>query len=156
MSESTTRQLSVTRQAKYERRKQQGVKLAPNPWSWLTLADVQKLAVDAYKVASHQVHGLGWPHDKAREYFADELMVRFSMFLAVKAVEAGMPLTVVPGVGPNEQSVIRDAARLRKKVANWRPQYPVYQQVTPASAANASGVVINADEGNVNEHDSKG
>jgi len=48
------------------------------------------------------------------------------------------------------------AACLREGVpADWRPQYPVYQKVIPASAANTPRMVINADEGNANEHDSR-
>lgn len=142
-------------QAAYRERLKTGHKPIANPWSWITLADVQKIALDAYKVASYEVNELGWSHDRAREYFADELTARFGTFVAVKAVEAGMPCTVVPGIGPNDKAVIRGAARALNKVAGWRPQYPVYKQVAPAKRSSAPGAVINADEGNVDDQDSK-
>lgn len=141
--------------ATYRQRRKDGFEPTPKPWDWLTLADVQKLAVEAYKAASYEVHHQDIEQFKTRESFANELVHVFSYFMADAAAKAGMPVTVIDHIGPNQQSVLDHVSDMRGLHASWRPQYPVYQKVMPASPAGTPGIVTNVDEGNVNEQHSK-
>ena len=142
-------------QASYHKRRKEGFKPMPKAWDWLSLSDVQKLAVEAYKAASYSVHHEADEHWKTRESFANELVHVFGYFMADAAAKAGMSVTVIDHIGPNEQAVIDHVSDMRSLHSAWRPQYPVYQKVMPASAANTPGIVTNVDEGNVNDQHCK-
>jgi hypothetical protein len=148
MSNLSPRKLSQTRQAKYSRRKRHGLKPVLKPWHWLTLDQVQELAKEAYHIASYDLHDVtDWPQDPAA-HFAEGLASAFEVLTAAVAQKAGIRCAPARAEG--------FAQHMRAGLApDWRPQYPMYQKLTPASATNASGAVINADEGNVNDRDFK-
>lgn len=142
--------------AAYKARKQAGLQAVEQPWQWLTLADMKDIAQTAYKVASYRLNKDPMPTpEQSKSYFVDELHNQLCYYLAEAVVKNGqMPATVVPGMGANERAILQTVAKNRKLVEDWRPQYPAYQKVSPASAANAPGDVISADEGSANDHDS--
>lgn len=143
---------SAVRQAAYIQRRKNGLQPVATPWDWLTLADIELIAKTAYKVASYQLNEHPWDTlDKGRSYFVEELYLQFGTYLAEAAAAHGMPVTVVPGIGPNQRAVLAGARQMRKKVADWRPQYPIYKEVTPASVRTTPGAVINDDEGTAND-----
>lgn len=130
--------------AAYAFRRKHGLQPVQNPWSWLTLAQVQKLALEAYYSASHAMSDPEDRPEHPREYFASELISAFETLVADAALSSGI------ACAPAGASQF--AAHMRAAVpVDWRPQYPIYPKVMPASAANTPGIVTNADEGNVNE-----
>jgi hypothetical protein len=134
--------------ASYHLRKKNGFKPVLKPWYWLTLAEVQQLAKEAYQMASYELRDVNdWPADPAA-HFAEALASAFEVLTAAAAQKAGVRCAPAHAEGY--------AQRMRADLApSWRPQYPMYQKLTPASATNASGAAINADEGNVNDCDSR-
>lgn len=134
--------------ASYNARKKNGFKPVLKPWYWITLAEVSDMAKEAYLMASHDLRNLDeWPSDPA-VVFAERLADAFQVLTAASAQSAG--IACMPANAQHYAKCMRSDLS-----PNWRPQYPMYQKVTPASAANASGVVITADEGNGNGHDFK-
>lgn len=139
---------SAPRQAVYRQRRQAGLQPMVKPWDWLSLAEVQKLAVEAYRSATF---ALSDPEDQTsspHEYFVGELARAFEVLVAGKA--QGLGLTCAPANAKHYAQCLREDVP-----ANWRPQYPVYKQLTPASVCGTPGVLTNADEGNVNGIDCK-
>jgi hypothetical protein len=137
---------SAVRQAAYIQRRKNGLQPVATPWDWLTLAEVQKLAKEAYLSVTHSDASDpdGW--EFARESLGADLAQSFGVLLADKAQSLGICCA------PTDAHEY--AARMREAVpSNWRPQYPVYKQVTPTSVLTTPGAVINADEGNVNDSD---
>lgn len=104
----------------YLHRTKKGIKQLARPWDWLTLADVRKLATEAYRAASF---GISDPDDQVeepREYFVDELVHAFDCLVQGAAASAGIG-------GPSER--LHYAACLREELPDdWRPQYPVYEK----------------------------
>jgi hypothetical protein len=99
---------------------------ALQPWHWLTKADVQRLAVEAYQVATHDNRDLT---DAAStpENFARDLQEVFETLLADAALAAG-----VPAAPFGAQSF---ASAMRADVpSDWKPQYPIF--VTASAKSN--------------------
>ena len=146
---------SAVRQAAYVQRRKNGLQPVAKPWEWLTLSEVQKLALDAYKVASYALLQDAQESDFTvqclREQFAQDLAETFKNALDAYAVTEGMCWPVDTDTPLHENYPLVWANLCGDVPEDWRPQYPVYKQVTPASVRTAPGAVINADEGNVND-----
>lgn len=149
--------------ARCVKRKKLGLQPMVKPWDFLSLTEIKEISLQAYKTASWQIRGdllqEGGPtrtHQQWREHFASALAESFSDALQAFAVEHG-GCWPVDADTPDYEDYPRIWRELVSDVpASWRPQYPLFpefQELTPASAANASGVVITADEGNGNAHD---
>lgn len=120
------------------------------------------MAWQAYRVASwymlEDLFDTPKTHQQLRESFANLLAENFTDALLAHAAKEGECFPV-----DDETPPYRNYARVWEMLAgdvpaSWRPEYPLYpdiQKLTPASAANASGAVITADEGNGNAHDSR-
>jgi len=142
----------------YRDRKAAGLKPLPKPWDYLCSAEVKAMAWQAYRAASWDLREDMFEgriaHQDLRERFAELLAEMFKDALAAHAVTEGSCWPVEPDTPP-----YRNYPRIWQMLVEgvpdtWRPEYPVYQEVTPASATNASGVVTTADEGNGNARDS--
>lgn len=78
-------------QSAYRSRRKAGMVSVPLPWRWLTLQDVQRLAVEAYRSASHDLsRDLQDPHSSP-ENFAYLLQQAFEVLVADAALAAGVP-----------------------------------------------------------------
>lgn len=146
--ERSTGSKHAEHQADYRQRRKNGLQPMTKPWDWLTLADVQKLAVEAYRSVTYAASD---PEDQAtypHEDFVSQLGEAFRVLIAGQAQSLG--ISCAPA------NAMHYAACLREDVpANWQPQYPVYKKLTPASASNTPEAVTNADEGNVNDNNFK-
>jgi hypothetical protein len=131
-------------QTDYRYRVKKGLKPALKPWYWLSLADVQKLAKEAYMSATHQLSDIDSLPDDPYPLFVEVLSEAFNVLVAASAQEVGV--RCAPANSQHYAKCMRDDLP-----ADWRPQYPVYKQVTPERVCTSPGVVINADEGNVND-----
>ena len=123
------------------------------PWDYLTLDEVKDMAAQAYKIAawslSQDASEGRLPHHQLREAFAESLAEIFKAAVDSHAVLEGGCWCVdsdTPG-HRNYPAIWRDFCG--EVPPNWRTGYPIYKKVTPAERGNAPGVVINADEGNV-------
>lgn len=135
--------LHARHQATYRERRKQGLQPVKKPWDWITVAQVQELAKEAYLMASHDLSDAQeWPSEPDAA-FVQELASVFEILLSAMAQKRS--IRCAPASAEHYAQMMRSALP-----ATWRPQYPLYQKLTPASATNASGAVINADEGNVN------
>lgn len=143
--------------AAYKARKDEGLQAVPQPWQWFTGAQLLDLTKRAHQVAAWQnrlelLDGEGFTDQELREFFIETLIDQFTTYVTAAAHQVG-------GCWPTGQAAIEAMDRVRRLEAeiprDWRPQYPAYKKVAPASAANASGAVISAVEGNANDHDSK-
>lgn len=139
--------LHARHQAVYRERRKLGLQPLVKPWDWLSVPEVQELAKEAYLIASHELCDQEeWPSEPAGS-FAEELAQAFALLVAAAAQKRA--IRCAPANAEHY------AQRMRESLpAAWRPQYPLYQKVTPASATNASGVVTNVDEGNADDCDS--
>jgi hypothetical protein len=135
--------LHAAHQAVYRERRKAGFVAAPKPWDWLTVADVKKIALQAYRSATYALSDPTDQTDNPRAYFVEELTQAFTVLFSGAAQDAG-----IAGGLAHAQHYAQ--CLLEGTPAHWNPQYPVYKQVTPASTCDASGAVTNADEGNVN------
>lgn len=109
---------SRARQANYRHRRQAGLVPAALPWRWLTQADVQRLAAEAYRIATHDCSDLQDPQCTP-EAFARALQEVFETLVADAASAAGVPATP-----PNASQYAR---HMRADLpADWRPQYPKF------------------------------
>ena len=105
-------------QAAYLERKKAGLKRVPAPWHWLSLSDLQRLAAEAYRVATYDCRDVSDPCCTP-ELFAADLQQTFEVLIADAAAAAGFK--VAPAGAPGY------AAQTRAYVpASWSPQYPVY------------------------------
>jgi hypothetical protein len=134
--------------AAFRQRCKAGLVAASKPWDWLTAADVKKIALQAYRSATYALSDPTDQTDNPRAYFVEELTQAFTVLFSGAAQDAG-----IAGGLAHAQHYAQ--CLLEGTPAHWNPQYPVYQELTPASAANTPEVVTNADEGNVNAHDFK-
>ncbi len=138
--------------ATYRQRRKDGFTPTSKPWDWLTLADVQKLAVEAYLVASWfakpDMEDSALTPQEQRDFFAQGLSAMFNDAVMARASSQGKCFPA------NDYSKVWETF-LAEVPTDWRPQYPVYQKVMPASSAGTPGIVTNVDEGNVNERNSK-
>lgn len=137
----------VAHQAAFRQRRKNGLQSFAKPWDWLTIADVQKLAVEAYRsvtyAASNPDDQAGYPH----EDFVEQMGEAFRVLVAGQAQSLGIRCSP-----PN---AMHFAACMREVPATWRPQYPIYQKKAPASVSTTPEAVTNADEGNVNDNNFK-
>lgn len=152
--------LHAQHQAVYRERRKLGLTPVVKPWDYLCSAEVKEMAWKAYRVASFQISeslmeldGAHYTQQEWRERFAEMLAESFKDALTAHAVAEGGCWPVDADTPP-----YRNYPRVWEMLSNdtptsWRPEYPLYTKVTPASTRNASGAVINADEGNANAHD---
>lgn len=132
----------------HRQRRKDGFKPVSKPWDWLTVAQVQKLALEAYYSATYDTLDFDDLPENPKEYFASKLIEALEIFVADAALANGIPCAPA--------GAQKFAAFMRSSVPkDWRPQYPIYQKVMPAGTANTPGIVTNVDEGNVNERNSK-
>jgi hypothetical protein len=146
------RPLANQHQANYRQRRKLALQPIAKPWDWLSLAEVQKLAVQGYRSASFATLPES-PTDalsvadfqRSRDDFAYGLTQAFECLVDAAADVSGIKR------GPMAKHY---AACLREDVpAAWRPQYSFYFEVAPASVLTTPEAVTNADEGNVNDLD---
>lgn len=141
-------QLRASHQNAYRERLKSGLQPISKPWDWLTISDVQKLAVEAYRATTF---ALSDPDDQTinpRGYFAEQLIQALETLVADAAQ--------IEGISCAPANAMHYAACLRADLpAQWRPQYPVYQKKAPASVCTTPEAMTNADEGNANAHDFK-
>lgn len=106
-------------QRAYRLRRKDGRVAALLPWRWLTLQDVQRLAVEAYRSASYGLSRDLPDPNCSPESFAYELQQAFEVLVADAALAAGVL------AGPAGAPAF--ARRMRQDVpADWKPQYPVF------------------------------
>lgn len=105
-------------QAAYLERRKAGLQRVPSPWHWLTLADVQRLAVESFRIASYQCRDV---QDAAStpEMFTEALQQAFEVLVADAATASGFHVA---------SSLSQDYAQAMRAdlPAGWSPQYPVY------------------------------
>lgn len=111
---------SAPRQAIYRRRRQNGLQALPKPWDWLSLAEVQKLAVEAYRSATFALSDPDDQTSSPRAYFVSELVQAFEVLIAGKAQALGVPCA------PAHAEHYAECLRARVP-DSWRPQYPLYR-----------------------------
>jgi hypothetical protein len=105
-------------QAAYRERRKAGLKPVAAPWHWLSLSDVQRLAAEAYRVATFDCREVSDPCCTP-ENFAADLQQVFEVFIADAAAAAGYQVAPAGAAGY--------AAQTRAYVpASWSPRYPVY------------------------------
>lgn len=109
---------SRARQATYRDRRQAGLVPAALPWRWLTQADVQRLAAEAYRIATHDFSDVQDPQCTP-EAFARGLQGVFETLVADAASAAGVP--DMPGNASHYARCMRADLPV-----DWKPQYPVF------------------------------
>lgn len=141
-----------------ERRKLAMVPVA-RPWEWLSRYELIDLVWKAYKVSTWNMREDAIePMDhqdprELREAWVEEMAKCFKDALYAYAGEAGGCWFMDEGV-PQCARYAQIWKSFQDDVApGWRPQYPLYKKVSPASARTAPGDVITADEGNRDDHD---
>lgn len=116
------------RQATYRDRRKAGLVPVALPWHWLTQADVQRLAVEAYRIASHaMIEGLkdvSYPTTHAAEDFGLDLQQVFETLVADAANAAGI------GLSPSNAPLFAKSMR-EDLPADWKPQYPIFVPAQP-------------------------
>lgn len=116
------------RQATYRDRRKAGLVPVVLPWHWLTLADVQRLAVEAYRIASHDMlEGLkdvSYPTTHDAEDFGRGLQEVFETLVADAANAAGIGAS--PSNSPFSAKCMREDLP-----ADWKPQYPIFVPAQP-------------------------
>lgn len=106
------------RQATYRERRKAGLVPAVSPWNWLSQADVQRLAGEAYRLATYDYRGLDDSASNA-ENFTRGLQEIIEVLIADAAAAAGVP------AAPFGASDFAKSMRVELP-ADWRPQYPVF------------------------------
>lgn len=191
------RDLAREHMSAFRQRRKNGLQPVIKPWGWLSLAEVQNLAIEAYRVASFELladlQESRLTVQEKRETFVENLVDMFRDLVRADAVtRAGCwPVNARTADYRNYPKIA--AALCASVPADWRPQYPVFQKIVttsmtgtktapafegvkdplmqaffgqgiasseqqkkaPASAINTPEAMINADEGNANEHDSR-
>ena len=109
-------------QQAYRSRRKVGMVVALLPWRWLTLQDVQRLAVEAYRSASYDLSRDLPDPNCSPENFAYLLQQAFEVLVADAALAAGVPAG--PAGAPAFAISIREAVP-----ADWKPQYPIFVAV---------------------------
>lgn len=147
----------VAHQAVYRQRRKLELQPLNKPWDFMTSSEVKAMAWKAYRVAAwHLKPDLEDPqftHMERRAMFAESLAEMFKDAVSAHAVTDGL-IWPVDASTPPYRNYPRVWEMLCEDVpADWNPQYPVNQEVTPASASNAPGVLNIADEGNNDAHD---
>lgn len=128
--------LQRPRNRDYLERKKQGLVRAAVPWDWCSSAQAAEAARQAFRTATWVAHRDNIP---AAE-FAALLSTHTGLFLEQLARQEGVmpPLEserpalqqgFMPALAPQ---CLEPAAELLRQVvaANWRPQYPVYQEAS--------------------------
>lgn len=109
----------VAHQKAYLSRRKAGMVAALLPWRWLTLLDVQRLAVEAYRSASYDLSRDLPDPNCSPENFAFLLQQAFEVLVADAALAAGVP--AAPAGAPHFARCMREAVP-----ADWKSQYPVF------------------------------
>lgn len=147
--------LRAAHQAVYRQRRKLDLQPLRKPWDFMTSAEVKAMAWKAYRVAAWclkpDLDDPQFTHMERRAMFAESLAEMFKDAVSAHAVTDGLIWPVDASTPP-----YRNYPRVWEMLcddmpADWNPQYPVYNEVTPASACNTPGVLINADEGNAND-----
>lgn len=107
-------------------RRQEGRQRVESPWSWLSIADVKKLAGEAYRIASYDSREIHLEPDlQGPELFCDSLVETFEVLVRGHAQQAGLVM--------GSWSYVDQVVKLRAAVpVDWQPQYPLF--VDPASS----------------------
>lgn len=154
------RAMANSHQATYRKRRLGVLQPLPKPWDFMTSSDVKEIALKAYRVAAwHLKPDLGDPrftHLELRAMFAQSLSEMFNAAVSAHAVADGF-VWPVDADTPDYRNYPRIWDSLCSDIPDsWNPQYPVYQEVAPASVCTTPEALTNADEGNVNERDFTG
>ena len=148
---------ALKHKAAFRLRRKNGLEPLPKPWDWLDAAQVKEIALKAYYVATHglleDVQFGQLSEQELRQSFAESLTDVFRDLVIADAVTRGGCWPVDANTPPFRNYPQIAANMCADLPKDWKPQYPVYQEVTPASATNTPGVVINANEVNINEQD---
>jgi len=146
-------------QVTYRERRKLAIVPVERPWEWLSRYELIDLVWKAYKVSTWNMREdaiAPMEHQDARglrEYWVDEMAKCFKDALYAAAAERGGCWFMDDGQ-PQCARYVDIWKQFQSEVApDWRPQYPLYKKVSPASAANAPGDVTTADEGNGNASD---
>jgi hypothetical protein len=146
--------LHAAHQAVYRERRKLELQPLRKPWDFMTSQEVKAMAWKAYRAAAWylkpDLEESRFTHLELRSMFAESLAEMFKDALYAHTVSEGQCWPVDASTPP-----YRNYPRVWEMLCddmpeNWNPQYPVYQEVTPASARHTPEVVTNADEGNVN------
>lgn len=103
-------------------RRRKGLQRVESPWSWVTIADVKKLAAEAYRMASYDSREIHLEPDlQGPELFCDSLVETFEALVRGHAQQAGLVM--------GTWSYVDQVAKLRSSVpADWEPQYPLFAE----------------------------
>lgn len=119
MSRTPTNSVSHrAHQATYRDRRQAGLVPAALPWPWLTQVDVQRLAAEAYRIATHDCSDVQDSNCRPQA-FARCLQEVFDTLVADAASAAGVP--DMPGDASHYACCMR-----ADLPADWKPRYPVF------------------------------
>jgi len=123
-----TATLASKHKAAFRQRRKSGMVALSKPWNWISASEVQKLAVLAYRAATHDLADpQDWP-EHVREAFVQELASAFEVLIAGRAQQLG--IACAPSGAQHYAACLREGLP-----ASWRPQYPLY-----APAALPEGV----------------
>lgn len=143
----------------YRQRRKAGLEPLPKPWDYLCSLEVKDMAWQAYRVASwvlrdDMASGAHLTHQALREAFCTTLAEMFEAALSAHAVQEGgcWPLDKDT---PDHRDYVQVWADLSGDVPrSWRPEYPVYadmlpasQEVEPATVADRPGSLTKTDSG---------
>lgn len=108
-------------QRAYVDRKKQGLVRSSVPWSWVTSAQAAEAARQAFRTASWVAH-----RDNLQPVaFAGLLATHTGLLLHQIAREQGVLPALPPGCPDPAAELLHEVT-----AANWRPQYPVYQEAS--------------------------
>lgn len=149
--------LRAAHQAVYRQRRKLDLQPLRKPWDFMTSAEVKAMAWKAYRIAAWDLKpDLDNPrltHMERRAAFAESLVEMFKDAVSAHAVTDGLIWPVDASTPPYRNYPRVWEMLCEDMPADWNPQYPVYQEVTPASVRTTPEAVTNADEGNVNALD---
>jgi hypothetical protein len=111
---SPTPSASALRMRKHLERRRQGLEVLPQPWDWITAAQAQEMALQAFRAATWTCRA-----DTAVN-FADELVAAFEILVTAQAERAGHRREVRLFEDP--ESMARGL--VEAVPADWRHQYP--------------------------------
>lgn len=117
----STKKPTLARQHKaaFRQRRKAGLVPLVKPWDWLSAVEVQRLAVLAYRAATHDLADPDdWPHH-VQACFVQELASAFEVLVAGKAQQLG--IVCAPAGAQHYAACLREGLP-----ASWRPQYPLY------------------------------